>query len=190
MPAKSKKQQMAAGAALAAKRGKRSKSSLRGASRGMYKSMSKADLRRMAKTKRKGKPTRKKRRKEFAGASRGVEQDYSSLLRCSYRLPQRFQTHSACPGKGMVEHVDQKQNRRDHDREGSGNQVLRPDVFHSEEKCVGHREYAANKYDQPDNWRHGIVPRKYSHSAILSQVIHTSQRFSVELSVGIEFAST
>jgi len=40
MPAKSKKQQMAAGAALAAKRGKRSKSSLRGASRGMYKSMS------------------------------------------------------------------------------------------------------------------------------------------------------
>ena len=41
MPAKSKKQQMAAGAALAAKRGQRSKSSLKGASRGMYKSMSK-----------------------------------------------------------------------------------------------------------------------------------------------------
>ena len=32
------------------------------ASRGMYKSMSKAELRRMAKTKRKGKPTKKKRR--------------------------------------------------------------------------------------------------------------------------------
>jgi hypothetical protein len=62
MPAKSKKQQMAAGAALAAKRGQRSKSSLKGASRGMYKSMSKAELRRMAKTKRKGKPTKKKRR--------------------------------------------------------------------------------------------------------------------------------
>jgi Protein of unknwon function (DUF3008) len=62
MPAKSKKQQMAAGAALSAKRGKRSKSSLRGASRGMYKSMSKKELHRMAKTKRKGKPTRKKRR--------------------------------------------------------------------------------------------------------------------------------
>jgi len=59
MPAKSKKQQMAAGAALSAKRGKRSKSSLKGASRSMYKSMSKAELRRMAKTKRKGKPTRK-----------------------------------------------------------------------------------------------------------------------------------
>jgi Protein of unknwon function (DUF3008) len=63
MPAKSKKQQMAAGAALAAKRGKKSKSSLRGASRGMYKSMSKAELRRMAKTKRKGKPTRSRKKK-------------------------------------------------------------------------------------------------------------------------------
>ena len=62
MPAKSKKQQMAAGAALAAKRGKRKVASLKGASRGMYKSMSKAELRRMAKTKRKGKPTKKKRR--------------------------------------------------------------------------------------------------------------------------------
>jgi uncharacterized protein DUF3008 len=43
-------------------RGKKSKSSLKGASRSMYKSMSKAELRRMAKTKRKGKPTKKKRR--------------------------------------------------------------------------------------------------------------------------------
>jgi hypothetical protein len=41
MPAKSKKQQMAAGAALAAKRGKRSKSSLKGASKKMAESMSK-----------------------------------------------------------------------------------------------------------------------------------------------------
>jgi hypothetical protein len=63
MPAKSKKQQMAAGAALAAKRGKRSKSSLRGASRGMYKSMSRKELRRVAKTKRKNSPTRKQKRK-------------------------------------------------------------------------------------------------------------------------------
>jgi hypothetical protein len=63
MPAKSKKQQMAAGAALAAKRGQRSKSSLRGASRSMAKSMSKAELRRMAKTKRKGKPTRSGKKK-------------------------------------------------------------------------------------------------------------------------------
>ncbi|PYJ68940.1 MAG: DUF3008 domain-containing protein [Verrucomicrobia bacterium] len=61
MPAKSKKQQMAAGAALAAKRGERKVSSLKGASRSMFKSMSKAELRRMAKTKRKGKPKRKRR---------------------------------------------------------------------------------------------------------------------------------
>jgi hypothetical protein len=63
MPAKSQKQQMAAGAALAAKRGERSKGSLRGASRSMYKSMSKAELRHMAKTKRKGKPVRVRSKK-------------------------------------------------------------------------------------------------------------------------------
>jgi hypothetical protein len=57
--AKSKKQQMAAGAALAAKRGERNKSSLKGASKGMYESMSKEELKEMAKTKRKGKPTKK-----------------------------------------------------------------------------------------------------------------------------------
>jgi len=62
MPAKSKKQQMAAGAALAAKRGKRSKSSLRGASRSMYKSMSRKQLRDFAKTKRKKLPTKKGKR--------------------------------------------------------------------------------------------------------------------------------
>jgi hypothetical protein len=62
MPAKSKKQQMAAGAALAAKRGKRSRSSLKGASRQMVKSMSEKQLRDFAKTKRKGKPTRKRKK--------------------------------------------------------------------------------------------------------------------------------
>jgi hypothetical protein len=61
MPAKSKKQQMAAGAALAAKRGKRSKSSLRGASRQMAKSMTQKQLRDFAKTKRKGLPKKKRR---------------------------------------------------------------------------------------------------------------------------------
>jgi hypothetical protein len=59
MPAKSKKQQMAAGAALAAKRGKRSKSSLRGASKQMAKSMSEKQLRDFAKTKRKKLPRKK-----------------------------------------------------------------------------------------------------------------------------------
>jgi len=61
MLAKSKKQQMAAGAALAAKRGEKSKSSLRGASRGMVKSMSEKELRDMAKTPRKDKPTRSRK---------------------------------------------------------------------------------------------------------------------------------
>jgi hypothetical protein len=56
---------MAAGAALAAKRGQRPPvSSLKGASRGMYKSMSRKELRGMAKTKRKGKPTRKRKKKK------------------------------------------------------------------------------------------------------------------------------
>lgn len=54
--AKSKKQQMAAGAALSAKKGDRKKSSLKGASKGMYESMSKSELEDMASTKRKGKP--------------------------------------------------------------------------------------------------------------------------------------
>ena len=59
MPAKSKKQQMAAGAALSAKRGKRGKSSLKGASRSMYESMSGKQLRDIAKTERKKLPTKK-----------------------------------------------------------------------------------------------------------------------------------
>jgi Protein of unknwon function (DUF3008) len=56
MPAKSKVQQMAAGAALAAKRGERKKSELKGASRSMIDSMSEQQLHDMASTKRKGKP--------------------------------------------------------------------------------------------------------------------------------------
>lgn len=59
MPAKSKKQQMAAGAALAAKRGERSKSSLKGASKQMAKSMSKKQLEDFASTKRKSLPRKK-----------------------------------------------------------------------------------------------------------------------------------
>lgn len=57
-PAKSKQQQMAAGAALAAKRGEKSKGSLRGASKSMYKSMSKKELEKMAHVKRKNLPRR------------------------------------------------------------------------------------------------------------------------------------
>jgi len=60
LPAKSKKQQMAAGAALAAKQGKRSKSSLKGASRKMAESMSEEQLKAFAKTKRGKLPEKKK----------------------------------------------------------------------------------------------------------------------------------
>jgi hypothetical protein len=56
--AQSKKQQMAAGAALAVKRGEKAKSNLRGASKGMAQSMSEKELEEMASTKRKDLPAR------------------------------------------------------------------------------------------------------------------------------------
>ncbi len=60
MPAKSKAQQMAAGAALSAKEGDKKVGSLKGASRSMYDSMSKKELSELASTKRAGKPEHKK----------------------------------------------------------------------------------------------------------------------------------
>lgn len=63
MPAKSKKQQMAAGAALAAKKGERSQSSLQGASKSMFESMSEKQLEEFASTKRKNLPTKKSSKK-------------------------------------------------------------------------------------------------------------------------------
>ncbi|MEX3934418.1 DUF3008 family protein [Paraburkholderia phymatum] len=56
MPARSKAQQMAAGAALSAKRGQRKASSLKGASKSMYESMSEEQLEEFASTKQTGKP--------------------------------------------------------------------------------------------------------------------------------------
>lgn len=55
MPAKSKAQQKAAGAALSAKRGETKKSELKGASRSMEKSMTEKQLDDLASTTRKGK---------------------------------------------------------------------------------------------------------------------------------------
>ena len=52
MPAKSKVQQKAAGASLAAKRGEIAKTKLKGASREMYKSMSEKELDDLATVKR------------------------------------------------------------------------------------------------------------------------------------------
>jgi hypothetical protein len=55
MPAKSKAQQKAAGAALSAKRGDTPKARLKGAAREMEKSMTESELEEMASTRRKGK---------------------------------------------------------------------------------------------------------------------------------------
>ncbi|MCQ2005141.1 DUF3008 family protein [Rhizobium sp. NRK18] len=59
MPAQSKAQQKAAGAALAAKRGETKKSELKGASREMYESMTEKELEELASTKRSSLPDKK-----------------------------------------------------------------------------------------------------------------------------------
>ncbi len=56
MPAKSKAQQRAAGAALSAKRGDTPKSKLKGPAKSMAEAMSEQKLEELASTKRKGKP--------------------------------------------------------------------------------------------------------------------------------------
>ena len=61
MPAQSKKQQMAAGAALSAKRGETPKSKLKGASKQMAESMTEKQLEDFASTKRKKLPKRAKK---------------------------------------------------------------------------------------------------------------------------------
>lgn len=59
MPAKSKKQQMAAGIALSTKRGDESVRSLKGASKQMYNSMSEKELKDFARTRRGNLPASK-----------------------------------------------------------------------------------------------------------------------------------
>lgn len=61
MPAKSKRQQKAAGMALAAKRGEISPRKLKGSAKQMYKSMTKKQLGDYAGTKRKGLPNKVKK---------------------------------------------------------------------------------------------------------------------------------
>lgn len=56
MPAKSKAQQKAAGAALSAKRGETAKSDLIGASKEMFESMTEAELEEIASTRHRGLP--------------------------------------------------------------------------------------------------------------------------------------
>jgi Protein of unknwon function (DUF3008) len=59
MPAKSKAQQKAAGAALSAKRGETKKSDLVGASREMFETMTEAELEELASTDREDLPDKK-----------------------------------------------------------------------------------------------------------------------------------
>ena len=59
MPAQSKAQQKAAGAALSAKRGETKVGDLKGPSKSMYESMSEKELDKMASTGRKDKPQHK-----------------------------------------------------------------------------------------------------------------------------------
>ncbi|QIE46696.1 DUF3008 family protein [Pseudohalocynthiibacter aestuariivivens] len=59
MPARSKAQQKAAGAALSAKRGETKKSDLVGASKEMYESMTEEELEELASTDRKNLPDKK-----------------------------------------------------------------------------------------------------------------------------------
>ena len=78
MPAKSKKQQMAAGAALAAKRGEASKKSLKGASKSMAKSMSEKQLEELASTKRKSLPKRAGGGSKSSGKKSGAKKSGGS----------------------------------------------------------------------------------------------------------------
>ena len=64
MPAKSKAQQKAAGAALAAKRGEQRVSDLKGPAKSMHESMSEKELEDFASTKRKGKPQHAAKKKK------------------------------------------------------------------------------------------------------------------------------
>lgn len=64
VPAVSRSQQQAAGAALAAKRGQRSVASLKGAALQMYRSMTAAQLEEFASTKSKGLPKRVRAKKK------------------------------------------------------------------------------------------------------------------------------
>ena len=59
MPAQSKSQQQAAGIALAAKRGDKKVSELRGASKSMYQSMNEKELEDLAQTRTRDKPDHK-----------------------------------------------------------------------------------------------------------------------------------
>ena len=75
MPSKSKSQQSAAGMALAAKRGEMSVDDLKGAAKEMYDSMSEEELRKFAKTPRKGLPDKVKKEDIIGQIASLMEED-------------------------------------------------------------------------------------------------------------------
>ena len=88
MPATSKVQQMAAGAALSAKRRETPKSKLRGASKEMAESMSESELEAFASTRRKALPARKTTKK---AAKRTVHKT------TKHATPKQAATRTAAP---------------------------------------------------------------------------------------------
>ena len=81
MPAKSENQQQAAGAALAAKRGKISPKKLKGASKSMYASMSAKQLEDFASTKTKGLPKRVKKSADLTAQDQAFLEGF--VLKCA-----------------------------------------------------------------------------------------------------------
>jgi len=86
MPAKSKKQQKAAGMALAAKRGEISPNKLKGSAKQMYKSMTQKQLKEYAETKRKGLPTRVKKKKKGDKKKKRKKRRSKKNLGSTYRF--------------------------------------------------------------------------------------------------------
>jgi len=69
-------------------------------------------------------------------SSFGDERERSVLLHYVHHVFQRLRAYLARPCKRVIEDIDQKQDHRDRYRKRRCNQVLRPDVLHSEEVGV------------------------------------------------------
>lgn len=76
MPAKSDNQQQAAGLALAAKRGEKDPSELKGAAKEMYESMSEDELKEFAETSHEDKPEKKEKNASETNSVQKTANDY------------------------------------------------------------------------------------------------------------------
>src|SRR5437667_8794065 len=111
MPAKSKKQQMAAGAALAAKRQTLEVIPQRGFERNVQVNDQEtaARVRENQTQKIAEKKAALRNRPELNGWTSGTQELCSFFLQDLHHLFQRLRAHLACSGKGMVKNVYQKQ---------------------------------------------------------------------------------